>query len=86
MAKIKIDTNQNPQHFLLTNQFYDPRVVGEFCEDRDPHLAVLAYKRTPGTCDQELLDCTNRNSLYRIQAQYLVTRQSKDLWMKVLSE
>lgn len=51
MARIKIDTNQNPQQFLSSNKFYDPRVVGKFCEERDPHLAVLAYKRDIGTCD-----------------------------------
>ena len=86
MAKIKIDTNQNPQQFLASNQYYDPQVVGKFCEERDPHLAVIVYKRQPGTCDDELINCTNKNSLYRIQAQYLVSRQSKDLWKKVLSE
>ena len=32
MAKIKIDTNQNPQQFLASNQFYDPKVIGKFCE------------------------------------------------------
>jgi clathrin heavy chain len=52
MAKIKVDTNQNPQQFLSKNQFYDPKVIGKFCEDRDPHLAVIAYKRNPGQCDQ----------------------------------
>ena len=31
MARIKIDTNQNPQHFLTTNQYYDPKDVGRFC-------------------------------------------------------
>lgn len=31
MARIKIDTNQNPQHFLQTNPYYDPRVVGKIC-------------------------------------------------------
>jgi clathrin heavy chain len=51
MAKIKVDTHQDPQKFLLNNQFYDPKVIGKFCEDRDPHLAVLAYKRNPGQCD-----------------------------------
>ena len=86
MAKLKVDTHQDPQKFLQTNQFYDPKVIGKFCEDRDPHLAVVAYKRNPGMCDAELIDCTNRNSLYRIQAQYLVTRQSKELWKLVLSE
>jgi clathrin heavy chain len=48
MAKIKVDTNQNPQQFLKTNKFYDAKVVGKFCEDRDPHLAVLAYSRNLG--------------------------------------
>lgn len=84
MAKIKIDTNQNPQQFLLNNKFYDAKVVGRFCEDRDPHLAVLAYRRNLGECDQEMIECTNKNSLYRIQAQYLVNRQSKELWQSVL--
>lgn len=85
MAKIKIDTNQNPQQFLSTNQFYDTKVIGKFCEERDPHLAVVAYKRNPGTCDNELIECTNKNSLYRIQAQYLVQRMSPELWKRVLS-
>lgn len=85
MAKIKVDTHQNPQKFLTTNQFYDPKVIGKFCEDRDPHLSVLAYTRNPGQCDEELIDCTNRHSLFRIQAQYLVSRQSKELWKLVLS-
>jgi len=31
MAKIKVDTNQNPQQFLQNNQFYDPKAVGKFC-------------------------------------------------------
>jgi clathrin heavy chain len=85
LAKIKIDTNQNPQDFLANNQFYDPKVIGKFCEDRDPHLAVIAYKRSYGMCDQELIMCTNKNALYRLQAQYLVNRQSKELWKMVLS-
>jgi len=85
MARIKIDTNQNPQHFLQTNPYYDPRVVGKICEERDPHLAVIAYKRDPGACDNEIIDCTNKNSLYRIQAQYLVNRQSMELWKRVLA-
>jgi clathrin heavy chain len=48
-------------------------------------LAVIAYKRTYGQCDQELITCTNKNALYRIQAQYLVNRQAKELWKIVLS-
>ena len=46
VAKIYIDTNQDPESFLKTNQFHDPAVVGKYCEDRDPHLAYTAYRRS----------------------------------------
>lgn len=39
--------------FLRENQFYDSRVVGKYCEKRDPHLAFVAYER--GQCDLELI-------------------------------
>ena len=45
LMKIYIDSNNNAEKFLLTNQFYDSRVVGRYCENRDPHLAFVAYKR-----------------------------------------
>ena len=35
------------------NQFYDSKVVGKYCEKRDPHLACVAYER--GQCDYELI-------------------------------
>lgn len=85
LAKIKIDTNQDPQTFLINNQYYDSLVVGKYCEERDPHLAYTAYKRAWGNCDMELIEVTNKNSLYRLQARYLVERQSKELWNTVLS-
>lgn len=53
LAKIYIDSNNNPEKFLKENQFYDSRVVGKYCEKRDPHLACVAYER--GQCDQELI-------------------------------
>ena len=80
VAKLKIDNNQNPQEFLVQNQFYDSKVVGKFCEERDPHLAYLAYKRAWGKCDQELIELTNKNQMYRLQARYLVERQDMELW------
>ena len=46
-------------------RYYDSRVIGRYCEKRDPHLSVLAYKR--GLCDDELVDVTNRNGLFRQQ-------------------
>ncbi len=53
LAKIYIDSNNNPERFLRENQFYDSRVVGKYCEKRDPHLACVAYER--GQCDEELI-------------------------------
>ena len=53
LAKIYIDSNNNPERFLRENQFYDSRAVGRYCEKRDPHLACIAYER--GQCDDELV-------------------------------
>lgn len=53
LAKIYIDSNNNPERFLRENPYYDSLVVGKYCEKRDPHLACVAYER--GQCDQELI-------------------------------
>lgn len=54
LAKIYIDSNSNPEKFLRENPHYDSRVVGKYCEKRDPHLACVAYER--GSCDMELVN------------------------------
>jgi clathrin heavy chain len=54
LAKIYIDSNCNPEQFLRENLHYDNRVVGKYCEERDPHLAFVAYER--GDCDMELIN------------------------------
>eukprot|EP00271_Cylindrocystis_brebissonii_P014176 TRINITY_DN35436_c0_g1_i1.p1 TRINITY_DN35436_c0_g1~~TRINITY_DN35436_c0_g1_i1.p1 ORF type:complete len:1694 (-),score=426.59 TRINITY_DN35436_c0_g1_i1:500-5581(-) len=82
LGKIIIDTNNNPEHFLTTNPYYDSKVVGKYCEKRDPTLAVVAYKR--GLCDEELVAVTNKNSLFKLQARYVVERMAPELWAKVL--
>ena len=84
MGKMLIDSNQNPEHFLLTNEYYNSAVVGRYCERRDPYLACVAYKR--GKCDAELVDCTNRNSMFKVQARYIVERMDPELWASVLTE
>jgi clathrin heavy chain len=86
LAKIYIDINNNPQHFLENNKFYDSAVVGEYCESRDPHLAFIAYRRAAGSCDKQLIDITNRHGFYKDQARYCVQRMDKDLWVLVLAE
>eukprot|EP00922_Rhytidocystis_sp_ex-Travisia-forbesii_P044502 GHVS01066380.1.p1 GENE.GHVS01066380.1~~GHVS01066380.1.p1 ORF type:complete len:1807 (-),score=256.84 GHVS01066380.1:448-5775(-) len=85
LAKIYIDTNRDAEEFLKTNQFYDSKVVGMYCEDRDPHLAYTAYRRSWGVCDMELVNVTNVNGLFRLQARYLVERMAPELWAAVLT-
>ncbi|KMZ59834.1 putative Clathrin heavy chain [Zostera marina] len=82
LGKIIIESNNNPEHFLTTNPYYDSRVVGKYCENRDPTLAVVAYRR--GQCDDELINVTNKNSLFKLQARYVAERMDSDLWEKVL--
>jgi clathrin heavy chain len=47
-------------------------------------LACVAYKR--GHCDKELIECTNKNSLFKLQARYLVERQDMDTYAMVLAD
>jgi clathrin heavy chain len=84
LAKIYIDSNNNAERFLKENQWYDSRVVGRYCEKRDPHLACVAYER--GQCDRELIAVCNENSLFKSEARYLVRRRDPELWAEVLQE
>jgi len=84
LAKIYIDSNNNPERFLKENPFYDSKVVGRYCEKRDPHLACVAYER--GQCDRELIAVCNDNSLFKSEARYLVRRRDMDLWAEVLND
>ncbi|KAF5296319.1 hypothetical protein FQA39_LY12536 [Lamprigera yunnana] len=84
LAKIYIDSNNNAERFLKENQWYDSRVVGRYCEKRDPHLACVAYER--GQCDRELIAVCNENSLFKSEARYLVKRREGELWAEVLNE
>lgn len=53
-------------NFIKTNQYYDSKVIGAYCEENDAHLAYEAYKRDAGNCDYELVELTNKNQLYRL--------------------
>ena len=66
------------------NQFYDSKVVGKYCEKRDPHLACVSYER--GQCDMELIQVCNENSLFKSEARYLVRGRDEELWATVLQE
>lgn len=82
LAMIYIDSNNNPEQFLRSNQQYDHRIVGRYCEKRDPYLASVAYEQ--GQCDGELIQVTNDNSMHKFQARYLMRRQDMSLWNSVL--
>ncbi|KAI0285915.1 clathrin heavy chain 1 [Russula aff. rugulosa BPL654] len=82
IAKISIDSNNNPEQFLKENNLYEPLLVGKFCEARDPYLAYIAYAK--GFCDEELISITNDNTMFKQQARYLVKRRVPELWAQVL--
>merc|ERR1719495_640543 len=84
VAKIYIDSNNNAERFLKENAYYDSKVVGKYCEKRDPHLACVAYER--GNCDRELIAVCNENSLFKSEARYLVKRRNMELWAEVLND
>jgi clathrin heavy chain len=69
LAKIYIDTKRDVENFLLTNPYYDSRVVGKYCESRNPNLAVVAYRR--GFCHDELIAVTSAHELFKQQAKYI---------------
>ena len=86
VGKIYITLNRDPQTWLKSNQFYDSKAIGKFCEKLDPFLAYLAYRRAGGACDEELIDVTTKNGLFKDQARYLVERQDLPLWTRVLGD
>eukprot|EP01052_Picozoa_sp_SAG31_P009399 SAG31_NODE_492_length_14913_cov_4.109086_5_plen_1645_part_00 len=84
LAKIYVDSNQNPEQFLLTNQYYNALDVGKHCEARYPALAVTAYQK--GNCSDALVEVTTNYSMWKEQATYLVEALDEELWGRVLKE
>ncbi|KAI7870822.1 hypothetical protein BDF14DRAFT_1879064 [Spinellus fusiger] len=84
LAKIYIDTNNNPEPFLKENEHYDSHAIGKYCEKRDPYLAFICYEK--GKCDYELINITTENSMFKHQARYLIHRKDDALWAFVLQE
>ncbi|KAK1050353.1 Clathrin heavy chain [Friedmanniomyces endolithicus] len=84
LAKIYIDSNNEPEKFLKENDLYDTLTIGRYCEKRDPNLAFIAYRK--GQNDLELISITNDNSMFKAQARYLVERADAEIWAYVLSD
>jgi len=85
IGKIYVTLNRDPVSFLTNDQWYDPQVLGKYCEKLDPSLAFLAYKRAGGSCDADLIRVTTENGLFKDQARYLVEKQDLELWTTVLN-
>lgn len=83
LAKIYIDSNNNPEKFLKENDQYESLTIGKYCEKRDPNLACIAY--TKGQNDLELISITNENGMFRQQARYLLERADAEIWAYVLN-
>jgi clathrin heavy chain len=66
--------------------FYEPRVLGPYCESLDPQLAFIAYKKGAGECDDQLIAISHTHGLYHDPGRYLVERQDMELWAKVLNK
>ena len=83
LAKIYIDSNNNPEKFLKENDMYDTLTVGKYCEKRDPNLAYISYRK--GQNDLELINITNENSMHKAQSRYLLERADPEIWSFVLN-
>ena len=86
LARIYVDTNNDPSNFLKVNKYYNSKVVGEHCEHTHPDLAIQAYRRDWGKCDEEMIMLTNRIFMYRVLATYVVEREDAPLWTRVLNQ
>jgi clathrin heavy chain len=100
LAKIYIDSNNNPEAFLKENNVRVIVLPPYTNSDSDPFqlyepLVVgkfceardpyLAYiAYAKGFCDDELIAITNDNSMFKQQARYLVKRRQPELWAQVL--
>ncbi|PVV01950.1 hypothetical protein BB560_003614 [Smittium megazygosporum] len=87
LAKIYVDSNIEPEHFLKTNNLYDGLVVGKYCEKRDPSYAFLAFTspQTSGRANLELVKLATSNSMFRQLALYVIKRKNPQLWALVLN-
>ena len=58
IGKIYVTLNKDPKQFLENNQFYEPRVLGAFCEAR-PEPVFLRIQEG-SECDDELVAVPRR--------------------------
>eukprot|EP00834_Sanchytrium_tribonematis_P005493 NODE_336_length_9298_cov_0.577889.p1 type:complete len:1760 gc:universal NODE_336_length_9298_cov_0.577889:589-5868(+) len=84
LAKIYIDTNNQPELYLKQNQCYDPLLIGQYCEKRDPYLSFIAYSM--GKCDLECIHVCISNNMFKHLSKYLISRKNMETWGLVLNQ
>ncbi|ESS68039.1 clathrin heavy chain [Trypanosoma cruzi Dm28c] len=82
VGKLYVDTDQQPDKFLLENAYYEPLVLGKYCENRDPNLSYIAYRK--GHLSEELVELTTKNGMWKQLARYLVQEKNLQLWASTL--
>ncbi|OLY81644.1 Clathrin heavy chain 1 [Smittium mucronatum] len=88
LAKLYIETNIEPEHFLRTNTLYDGLLIGSYCENRDPNLAFIAYSspQSLGKTDKKLIDLAVSSSMFKQLSKYVLQRKDTTLWNLVLND
>jgi len=84
LAKVYVEGNPIIERFLKEDKYYDAKVIGEYCEKRNPHLAFIAYERE--NLDDEIVKLCYDNALFKNLVRYLLNRADPVLWGKVLQE
>ncbi|CBH15651.1 clathrin heavy chain, putative [Trypanosoma brucei gambiense DAL972] len=84
IAKLLVISGNLPEKFIEENDYYDPVVMGKYCEDRDPNLSYLVYRKAK--MSTELVEITSKNGMWKQLARYLVKQQDPALWASVLTE
>lgn len=84
LGKLYVDSDNGAEKFLVENAYYDPLLLGKYCENRNPNLSYIAYRK--GHLSQELVDLTRRNGMWKQLARYLVQEKNLELWASVLKD
>jgi clathrin heavy chain len=90
LAKIYIDCANSPAPpvqidtwLAQSHTLYDSLAIGKYCSKINPNLAFICFEQ--GGHDQELIDLTNENLMFKAQARYLVRKRDPALWQSALA-
>ena len=83
LAKLYIDQGK-ALDFLENNEHYDARLIGKYSENRDPALALIAYRRA--NSDKDLIRLCRSHGMFKQLARHLVQKKDSDLWKVALIE